>query len=200
MRLHGFVTVVVCVAGAFLLAGCFGEKVDLPPVTAAFSVAQGVTFGPSSGLTPGKPLNGYTLVDGLTCNLPTEDEIKREIKRQVGNALGGLISLDKVELDRIILATSSGDMSSLTGLFLGFVTVGAGGVTPVPLGVASAPQGFGKSVTVTPLGDVDLLPILKQPKPTCGAAVVTTVGSAPEKDVTLDVSIQVTAHFQIGPF
>jgi len=191
-------TVAVAIAG--LLSGCFGEKIGLPPVTVTMPVVQGIQFGPSSGLTPGRTLNGYTLVDGLTCNLPTEDDVMAEVRRQAGGTIAGMISLERVEVNRVTLTASAGDFSSLTGLFLGFVTVGLGGVTPVPLGIAANPQGFGATVNVLPLGSVDLLPILKQPAPTCGAAVVTVVGEAPQTDTTLDVSMQVTVFLGLGLF
>ena len=78
-----FAVGVICL----LLAGCLGEKIALPPVTVTVPIAQGIAFGPDERLAPGQALPMHLLVDGLTCNLPSDDIILDEVRKQAGGTL-----------------------------------------------------------------------------------------------------------------
>lgn len=182
------------------LAGCFGEKIDLPPVTLTYPVAQGIRLGPgTSGVKAGTPLLGYTLIDGLTCNLPGEQIILDEVRRQVGSVLAKTVSIEHVQADSIAITATQGDFRTLTAAFLGIISVGVKGVVPVPLGVALSPEGWTTSLDVIPQWDVDLLPVLKN-QPGCGAAVIMVNGTMPANDIVVDAQIQVTVYLQAGLF
>jgi hypothetical protein len=174
--------------------------VALPPVTVTFPVADGVVFGPSAGLEAGAPLNGYALAGGFTCNLPSEDEILAEVRRQAGSFASNFISVDRVEVNRVTLTATQGDFSTLTSVFLAFVTAGVGGIAPVPLGWASSDQGWGNTLEVVPGQPVNILSILRQPKPACGAAIISLSGTAPETDVIAGATIEMTVHLEAGLF
>ncbi len=192
----GFLATALCVL--LTLVGCSGAKVALPPITVTFPVAEEAAFGPGKDLPPGTPLNGFTLVDGLTCNLPTEKMILDAVRGEVGGVAASFVSIDKVTLDHVAIGATKGNFRTLTGIFLGFVTVGTDGVVPLPLGAAASPEGWGQAFEIVPSWEVDLLPILSQSKPACGAAIITLTGTAPEQDVKARVNLQVTAYLEAG--
>ncbi len=182
------------------LGGCLGEKIDLPPVTVTYPVAQGIRLGPgTTDIKAGTLLLGYTLVDGLTCNLPSEEIILDEARKQVGDVLGEMVSIDRVEAEAITITAGQGDFRTLNAAFLGLISVGAEGVVPVPLGIALSPEGWGTTLEVIPQWEVDLLPVLKN-QPGCGAAVVMINGTMPENDLVINAQIQVTVYLQAGLF
>ena len=180
------------------LCGCFGEKLALPPVTVTIPLDQAISFGPTASLPAGKDVAFYSLMDGLTCNLPSDDLILDEAKKQLGGTIGGLISVDKVKLNYVLLTANPGSFKTLTSLFLSFITVGMDGVIPMPVGMAANPAGFGQQVKLDPLGDVDLQPILKQDKPACGAAIVTVSGTVPSETVSVNAQLCVTVFLEAG--
>jgi len=197
--LRGSRQILILLAG-LSLGGCLGEKIDLPPVTVTYPIGQGIRLGPSTAdIKAGTPLLGYTLVNGLTCNLPSEEILLEAARKQVGDVLGGMISIDRIKADAITITARQGNFRTLTAAFLGLVSVGAKGVVPVPLGVALSPEGWDATIEVIPQWDVDLLPMIKN-QPGCSAAVVMINGTMPANDIVVDAQIQVTVYLQAGLF
>lgn len=186
---------VFCLCSAALLPACFGW-IELPPVTARYTVASGMTFGPSPDRPAGTAFSKAVMVEGLTCNLPDRNAMEDTVRAYAPGYAGGLIQLRHAYLDEIVVSPTQGDFAFLTALNLFYVTVGGDGLEMTYLGAASAPEGLGGAITITPLDRVDLLDLMEGQL--CGAVIVVADGVSPETDVIFDAEAVLTVHAEVG--
>jgi hypothetical protein len=196
MRIH--TPILAALVAVLSLSGCLGEKIALPPVTVTVSVLDGFTYGPGMGLPAGTPLKKYIISSGLECNLPTEDQIMAEVRRQAGDLVAKLVEIDKILVENIVVTATKGDFKSISQVEMALVAANLKDFKPRYLGKAWSPTGFEGKLTVAPAQQPDMLPILRLDKPACGAALVAIDGIAPAGDVVFDIDMTVTVHAKAG--
>jgi hypothetical protein len=182
---------------ALLFTGCLGERLPLPPVTLEFTVTQNEVFGPGAGVPAGTTLNNTPLIGELTCNLPTIDDIRDQIRAEVGEVAAGFIEIEELRVKRASLIPTQGSFGSLTMVALSGIAVGIDGFAPVMIGMANSIQGFNGPIDIYPNG-VDILPLFEVGPPACGAIILNASGISPSEDVIFDGEVVVEAYFSLG--
>lgn len=195
-RKHLSLMVALLIAGtSAAVSGCFGW-IELPAQKVSYTVAQGMVYDPSQGqVTVGETV-GKIMIEGLTCNLPSRNELEDLLRDAAGTAAAGLVQLEDADMDKITLTATQGDFAGLTGLALFYVTVGGEGVEPAYLGSAFSASGFGAAVEITPEGRVDLLDMMDGQL--CGAVLVIATGTAGGDPVVFDAQADISIRASVG--
>lgn len=169
------------------LSGCFGFEVDLPPVKLDLDVLKGAVLDPA--LLNGAPEIANTEIYlGEFCDVPTVSDVEALVRAQLGDKVGGLIHLQRIDINEIRLTAREGDFEGVTVFGLAILN----NLQPHFLGLAPT-LGAKNEITLDPPNKPDLLDILPK-NGNCLSAIATLTGDTPEEPVTLDVSMKVTVH------
>jgi len=170
-------------AVATLLSGCFGMDIDLPPVTLTLPIAE-------DAAVPAIAKNGDKLSFDLPelCDLPDLAALEQEVRDAAG-PIGGLIEINKVNLDKISFEATQGNFDFLDTLTLTFTKED----TSVSLDADLSAQ---TGITAFDLApdegeEVNILGLIPGPEE-CVQASFDFDGSIPNEATTYNASMRIT--------
>ena len=173
----------VCVT----LAGC--NVIQIPPITFTIPLMSGVSIPGLGALASSVTVQDEEFPLPLECGLPEVAELRQEIVNAVGEALAGLITIDSLNLTKVVFTATQGEFSSLTKIR---AVMRADGID-YDMGTAESPTGLGAQFELTPPAAIDLLTILNAVD--CIRLTLFVDGSPPETALTfgIDAELEVTA-------
>lgn len=173
----------VTCAMATLMSGCFGMDIELPPVTLTLPIAE-------DAAVPAIAKNGDKFSFELPelCDLPDLAALEQEVRDAAG-PIGGLIEIDKVNLDKISFEATQGNFDFLDTLTLTFTKDD----TSVSLDADLSAQSNITAFDLAPGEDeeVDILGLIPGPEE-CVQAGFEFNGSVPNGVITYNADMQVT--------
>ncbi len=141
------------------------------------------------------------------CSLPTNDDIEKMARDNLGDLVGNLIEVDAMDLSNVTLTALQGDFTFVTSLGLQWQPKPLNGVAqpPVDLGTVADAQGFGDEIVITPADPVDFLALINDnednPASGCPSLNMDFTGALPEPSQAPVVhgvaTLEVTGHVQL---
>ncbi len=139
------------------------------------------------------------------CDLPSEAEIAAMAGSVGGIDLSSIIAVSDLNLVQTIVTATSGDFSFLTEITVRWIPAPVNGQeqTPIVLGTASAPGGFGTQIVLVPTSPVDLIELIRMndanTSDDCPMIELEVDASGPPlSDVSYTVDLDIDAFVEIG--
>lgn len=131
------------------------------------------------------------------CQLPTEADFEAGLAEVLPN-LSGSLSIHEVRLRKVIL-TGDAPFSMIRAMDLRYAGTNAIGIPEIPvnLGVAYSITGFGEQIELTPIGNVDLLELIRdndQSPGQCPELWAFLVAATPEEAVAWHAEAEVDIY------
>lgn len=177
-----------------ILCGCGGLVPTLPPVQYTVRPAGSISFGPSSGLPGGTPLNDQPISLQASCVLPSELDLIDFIRRTAGDTIAGFVDLSRVEFTQLDVRASQGTFNSLTRVTLSLASDKVIPLANLTLGQIASEDGLGYAFVLLADSPVDLLPFLTEIEGDCASLVIQVTGRVPREDVVFNTEISLTVH------
>lgn len=188
-------------AALALITGACSSSLEIGPIRVAVPMGE---YSLSPELFAGKDAVATTH-EAYLCGMPSEAVVTGAFRLSSGLNLGNLVQLSRLELVRLDLRALYGDFSNITELAVFYLPADAQdtGALPVLLGQAASPGGFGPSVALQPLDDVDLLALIRENdasnSPDCPRALFqVTVQGAPVSETDFEIDLVVDAYARLG--
>ena len=181
--------VAMLVLTSVALVGCGGGCIQIPPVDFTVTLMEDVSVPGLGPLAWIATVQNQEIPLPETCDLPDVGDYRQELVDAVGEFLAGLITIDRVDLTKVVFAASEGDFHTLTRLRMVLVV----GAAEYDLGTADSASGLGSRFELVPPAAIDLMEVLDGVS--CISAVLFVDGSPPETSLTFDVDaeLEVTA-------
>jgi hypothetical protein len=188
----------------FSVIGCSGGEypisVDVSvPVAKGYSVENYGEVGPGDPITPDMDIPPVPV-----CTLPDSDGVDAMIQDAVGDFVGGMVEMERLELLDVTIRATQGDFNSITELSMYYEPKPVLGVAQpvIELGEASSSGGLGSTITLEPPDSVDFLELIENneanPTPDCPKFGVRMRGLAPTVAPRWDVDLNVRVIGHIG--